>query len=54
MSNIDQLYCFGSVTMNHADFRFSIRDHSGDHRENAGWMALDAQTLDWIKMVAAA
>jgi hypothetical protein len=31
-------------------FRFSIRDH----RENAGWMALDAQTLDWIKMVAAA
>jgi hypothetical protein len=23
------------------NFRFSIRDHSGDHRENAGWMALD-------------
>jgi hypothetical protein len=22
------------------NFRFSIRDHSGDHRENAGWMAL--------------
>jgi len=34
------------------NFRLSIRDHGG---ENAGWMALDddAQTLDWIKMVAA-